>query len=98
MTPLQSAKMNGVDPMAWLTDVLERIVSGQPELMNSTRCYLGIGSQSKSARSTNSPRSARPQLAVQVNPVAATTLTVKAVQMIVIPAHEKLNYPVHLGN
>jgi len=29
MTLIQSAKMNNVDPMAWLTDVLERIVSGQ---------------------------------------------------------------------
>ena len=29
MTLIQTAKMNGVDPMAWLTDVLERIVSGQ---------------------------------------------------------------------
>ena len=29
MTLIQSAKMNGVDPMAWLTDVLERVVSGR---------------------------------------------------------------------
>ena len=29
MTLIQSAKMNNVDPMAWLTDALERIVSGQ---------------------------------------------------------------------
>ena len=26
---LQTAKLNDVDPLAWLTDVLERIVSGQ---------------------------------------------------------------------
>ena len=26
---IQTAKLNGVDPMAWLTDVLERIVSGR---------------------------------------------------------------------
>ena len=26
---IQSAKLNGVDPMAWLTDVLERVVSGR---------------------------------------------------------------------
>jgi hypothetical protein len=25
MTLIQTAKLNGVDPMAWLTDVLERI-------------------------------------------------------------------------
>jgi transposase len=29
MTLIETAKMNGVDPMAWLTDVLERIVSGR---------------------------------------------------------------------
>ena len=27
MTLVQTAKLNGVEPMAWLTDVLERIVS-----------------------------------------------------------------------
>ena len=27
MTLIQTAKLYGVDPMAWLTDVLERIVS-----------------------------------------------------------------------
>jgi transposase len=26
---IQTAKLNGVEPMAWLTDVLERIVSGR---------------------------------------------------------------------
>jgi transposase len=29
MTLIQTAKINGVDPMAWLTDVLERVVSGR---------------------------------------------------------------------
>ena len=29
MTLIQTAKLNGIDPMAWLTDVLERIVSGR---------------------------------------------------------------------
>jgi len=29
MTLIQTAKLNGVDPQAWLTDVLERIVSGR---------------------------------------------------------------------
>jgi transposase len=28
-TLIQSAKLNDVDPLAWLTDVLERIVSGR---------------------------------------------------------------------
>jgi transposase len=27
MTLIQTAKLNGVEPLAWLTDVLERIVS-----------------------------------------------------------------------
>ena len=34
MTLIQTAKLNGVDPMVWLTDVLERIVSG------NTRCLV----------------------------------------------------------
>ncbi len=29
MTLIRTAKLNGVDPMAWLTDVLERVVSGR---------------------------------------------------------------------
>jgi len=29
MTLIQTAKMNDVEPMAWLTEVLERIVSGR---------------------------------------------------------------------
>ena len=29
MTLIQTAKLNGVDPMAWLTDILEEIVSGR---------------------------------------------------------------------
>ena len=29
MTLIQTAKLNGVEPMTWLTDVLERIVSGR---------------------------------------------------------------------
>jgi len=26
---IQTAKLNGIDPMVWLTDVLERVVSGR---------------------------------------------------------------------
>ena len=29
MTLIQTAKLNGVEPMAWLTDVLERVVDGR---------------------------------------------------------------------
>jgi len=29
MTLIQTAKLNGINPMAWLTDVLEHVVSGR---------------------------------------------------------------------
>ena len=29
MTLIQTAKLNNVEPMAWLTDVLQRVVSGR---------------------------------------------------------------------
>ena len=29
MTLIQTAKLNGIEPMAYLTDVLERVVSGR---------------------------------------------------------------------
>jgi hypothetical protein len=32
MTLIQTAKLNGVEPMAWLTDVLERVVSGRARI------------------------------------------------------------------
>ncbi|MDQ2804439.1 MAG: IS66 family transposase [Pseudomonadota bacterium] len=32
MTLIQTAKLNGVDPMAWLTDVLEQVVSGRTKV------------------------------------------------------------------
>ena len=32
MTLIQTAKLNGVEPMAWLTDVMERIVSGRTRI------------------------------------------------------------------
>ena len=32
MTLVQTAKLNAVDPLAWLTDVLERIVSGRTKI------------------------------------------------------------------
>jgi hypothetical protein len=34
MTLINTAKLNGVEPMAWLTDVLERIVSGRTKANN----------------------------------------------------------------
>jgi hypothetical protein len=44
MTLIQTAKLNGVDPQAWLTDVLERIVSGRTktaELDTLLPCWGG---------------------------------------------------------
>jgi transposase len=32
MTLIQTAKLNGIDPMAWLTDLLERVVSGRTKI------------------------------------------------------------------
>ena len=46
MTLIQSAKLNGVEPLAWLTDVLERVVSGRTKRMNLTRCCRGTGVRS----------------------------------------------------
>ena len=54
VTLIQTAKLNGVDPMAWLTDVLERIVSGRTksprdanaaavELASTWSCGTGPG-------------------------------------------------------
>ncbi len=40
-----SAKLNGVDPQAWLTDVLERIVPAGPRSTSSTSCCRGTGRQ-----------------------------------------------------
>lgn len=34
---LASAKLNGVEPLAWLTDVLERMVSGRTKITELER-------------------------------------------------------------
>jgi hypothetical protein len=36
-----TAKLNGVEPLAWLTDVLERMVSGRTKAHELERCCLG---------------------------------------------------------
>lgn len=41
MTLIQTAKLNGVDPMAWLADMLERIVSGRTQAQELHPCYPG---------------------------------------------------------
>jgi hypothetical protein len=43
-----TAKMNGVDPPAWLTDVLPELPSTRST--GSTNCYLGTGGLCKCAR------------------------------------------------
>jgi hypothetical protein len=43
-----TAKLNGVEPQAWLTDVLERVVSGRARPTNSHGCYPGPGRPSGS--------------------------------------------------
>jgi transposase len=50
-TLIQTAKLNNVEPLAWLTDVLKRIVSGQTK--RNQRCCRGTGnSQATSRQST----------------------------------------------
>ena len=43
-----TAKLNGVEPLAWLTDVLERMVSGQTKATNSSGSCRGTGRPSGS--------------------------------------------------
>ena len=38
-----TAKLNGVEPLAWLTDVLERMVSGRTKAHELERCCPGPG-------------------------------------------------------
>ena len=52
MTLIQSAKLNGVNPMAWLTDVLERIVSGRTK-SNQLHTLLPWNWQSSNASVIN---------------------------------------------
>ena len=37
-----TAKLNGVEPLAWLTDVLERMVSGRTKAPSSNAAALGL--------------------------------------------------------
>ena len=49
-TLIQSAKLNDVDPLAWLTDVLQRIVTGHTKRneLDLAGCR-GIGQDAKAA-------------------------------------------------
>src|SRR6202012_6094121 len=58
MTLIQTAKLNGVNPMAYLTDVLERIVSGRTKSrMSCTPCCHGTGQPAHPSRSPATPLS-----------------------------------------
>ena len=59
MTLIQTAKLNDVDPMAWLTDVLERVVSGRTR-SHELASLLPWNWQPVDAAA---PRAAQPQLA-----------------------------------
>ena len=54
MTLIQTAKLNGVEPMAWLTDVLERIVSGRTKI-HELHTLLPWTWQASAARSSAAP-------------------------------------------
>jgi len=58
MTLIQTAKLNDVAPMAWLNDVLERIVSGRTR-SHELASLLPWNWQAVAAAA---PRAAQPQL------------------------------------
>ncbi|GAB0120297.1 hypothetical protein Acid7E03_43690 [Acidisoma sp. 7E03] len=57
MTLINSAKLNGVEPMAWLTDVLERIVSGRTKA-NDLDSLLPWNWKAPNAAATSAPMAA----------------------------------------
>lgn len=59
MTLIQTAKLNGIDPMAWLTDALERIVSARTKQTSCARCCRGIGPQRENRHLHPSPHNRR---------------------------------------
>ena len=48
-TLIESAKLNGVDPQAWLTDVLERMVSGRTKA-HRARTAAAVDLEGRAAR------------------------------------------------
>ncbi len=55
MTLIQTAKLNGVDPMAYLTDVLERLVSGRTKTHELHNCCRGTGLRQNLSTSSAKP-------------------------------------------
>jgi hypothetical protein len=52
-TLIQSAKLNGVEPLVWLTDVLERIVAGRTkrhELETLLPCHWKAAKEAEAAK------------------------------------------------
>jgi hypothetical protein len=78
MTLIQTAKLNGVNPMAYLTDVLERIVSGRTKQNELHTLLPGTGQPAHPPRSPATPHSgwinvgAKRQL--KTSPVTAVSL------------------------
>jgi len=58
MTLIQTAKLNGVEPMAWLTDVLERVVSGSTKIRD-LHTLLPWNWQGRSGAAENATQQAR---------------------------------------
>jgi transposase len=55
MTLIQTAKLNGVDPLAWLTDVLERVVSGRTKAHEMASLLPWNWAAAKSGQTTSAP-------------------------------------------
>jgi len=49
-TLIQSCKLNDVEPLAYLTDVLQRVVRVAPRATSFTRCYHGTGDRTAPPR------------------------------------------------
>lgn len=58
MTLIQTAKLNNVEPMAWLTDVLERVVSGRTRI-NELHTLLPWNWQGRSGAAENATQQAQ---------------------------------------
>jgi hypothetical protein len=58
MTLLTTAKLNGIEPLAWLTDVLQRVVSGRTGRTRSSSCSRGTGDH-RGRHNSLKPRSGR---------------------------------------
>ncbi len=75
MTSIQTAKLNGIDPMVWLTDVLERVVSGRTK-SNDLHTPLSWNWATSNASHPTAALAAQPfRSSTQMTKVAAAPLT-----------------------